>query len=102
MVSVMKHKIKLFLTALFLVFVAQSQELKIVEIYEQDELLKLIANNAHLARVKSDRCQLNQDIQANADVLKIPAYQFLWGYVVLGSVCRRRSRARLVLYWRCR
>ena len=65
----------------------QTEELKIVETYEQDELLKLIADNTHLQRVKSDRCQLNQDIEANASVLKIPAYQFLWGDMLAWGVC---------------
>lgn len=65
----------------------QTEELKIVETYEQDELLKLIADNAHLQRVKSDRCQLNQDIEANASVLKIPAYQFLWGDMLAWGAC---------------
>ncbi len=64
-----------------------SQELKIVESYTQDELLQLIATNQHLTRVKADRCQLNNDIEANATVLKIPAYQFLWGDMLSWGVC---------------
>lgn len=65
---------------------AQGQ-LKAVQLYSQDELITLINQNAHLARVQADRCQLVQDIEARAEVLKVPAYQFLWGDMLAWGVC---------------
>ncbi|QJR82844.1 sel1 repeat family protein [Alteromonas pelagimontana] len=66
---------------------AAAQELKAVQIYSQDELLRLIDKNTHLDRVVADRCQLVQDIQAHAQVLKEPAYQFLWGDMLAWGIC---------------
>lgn len=62
-------------------------EIKAVQLYSQDELLKLINKNEHLGRVVLDDCQLVQDIQARAEVLKIPGYQFLWGDMLAWGVC---------------
>jgi len=64
-----------------------AQEIKAVQLYSQDELIKLINKNEHLDRVVLDRCQLNQDIEARAQVLKVPAYQFLWGDMLAWGVC---------------
>lgn len=61
--------------------------LKAVELYSQDELLVMINNNSHLDRVVLDRCQLVQDIEARAQTLKIPAFQFLWGDMLAWGVC---------------
>lgn len=72
-------------------FGANTQELAIVENYSQDELLGLIAGNQHLQRVKADRCQLNRDIRANAEVLKQPAYQFLLGDMLTWGVCLEKN-----------
>ncbi|MDY6926316.1 MAG: tetratricopeptide repeat protein [Pseudomonadota bacterium] len=66
---------------------AQAQEIKAVQLYTQDELINMINRNAHLDRVVMDRCQLNQDIEARAEVLKVPAYQFLWGDMLAWGVC---------------
>ena len=66
---------------------SQAQEIKAVQLYSQDELIKLINKNEHLDRVVIDRCQLNQDIEARAQVLKVPAYQFLWGDMLAWGVC---------------
>lgn len=64
------------------------QQLEAVQIYTQDELIELINKNEHLFRVKQiDRCQLVQDIEARADVLQQPAYQFLWGDMLAWGVC---------------
>lgn len=65
----------------------QAQEIKAVQLYSQDELIKMINNNQHLTRVVEDRCQLVQDIEARAEVLKVPAYQFLWGDMLAWGVC---------------
>ncbi|GBL03927.1 sodium-type flagellar motor component [Glaciecola sp. KUL10] len=64
-----------------------SQELQAVQIYSQDELIRLINNNQHLERVVADRCQLVQDIEARAEVMQVPAYQFLWGDMLAWGVC---------------
>lgn len=94
----MQNKIAGIFLAAILSAVVQGQELKLVETYEQDELLKLIASNSHLERVKSDRCQLNKDIEANATVLKIPAYQFLWGDMLAWGVCVSADPALGLVY----
>ncbi len=61
--------------------------MKAVQLYTQDELVTLINANAHLDRVVADRCQLVQDIEAHAEVLKEPTYQFLWGDMLAWGVC---------------
>ncbi len=68
---------------------AATGELQAVPLYRQDELLNWIEQGRHLARVKQDRCQLTQDIEARASVMKIPAYQFLWGDMLAWGVCTK-------------
>lgn len=63
------------------------EELQVVQLYTQDELLTLIRQNAHLKRVKADDCQLVKDIEARADVMKLPSYQFLFGDMLAYGVC---------------
>lgn len=63
------------------------EEIFAVQLYSQDELIEMINRNEHLARVVSDRCQLVQDIEARAETLKVPAYQFLWGDMLAWGVC---------------
>lgn len=73
-----------------LVWVCQAafaEDLKAVQLYSQDELIRMIERNEHLDRVVLDKCQLVQDIEARAEVLKIPAYQFLWGDMLAWGVC---------------
>ena len=62
-------------------------EIKVVQLYTQDELIRMIERNEHLSRVVLDRCQLVKDIEARAEVLKVPAYQFLWGDMLAWGVC---------------
>jgi hypothetical protein len=64
-----------------------ANEIKAVQLYTQDELLSLINKNEHLNQVVLDNCQLVQDIQARAEILKIPSYQFLWGDMLAWGVC---------------
>ena len=71
-----------------------ADEIKAVQLYSQDELLDLINRNEHLSRVVLDDCQLVQDIQARAEVLKIPSYQFLWGDMLAWGVCVDAEPAR--------
>jgi TPR repeat protein len=43
---------------------------------------------------------LNQDIEARAEVLKIPAYQFLWGDMLAWGVCVKANAERGIGYMR--
>jgi hypothetical protein len=72
---------------LFVVSANAADEIKAVQLYSQDELLGLINKNEHLSRVVLDDCQLVQDIQARAEILKVPSYQFLWGDMLAWGVC---------------
>ena len=71
----------------FFSIASQAQEIKAVQLYSQDELINMINENSHLNRVVEDRCQLVQDIEARAEVLRVPAYQFLWGDMLAWGVC---------------
>lgn len=73
---------------------AQAQELEAVQLYSQDELLALIQTNSHLKRVLADDCQLVQDIEARADIMQLPAYQFLYGDMLAYAVCVPRNIER--------
>lgn len=81
--------LQLQLILLVLVFsgYSQAQQLEAVQVYSQDELIRLINNNQHLTRVVEDRCQLVQDIEARAEIMLVPAYQFLWGDMLAWGVC---------------
>lgn len=84
-----------FTTMLMMASPAMAQEnvalstadLEVVQLYTQDELLTLIRQNAHLKRVKADDCQLVEDIEARADIMKLPSYQFLFGDMLAYGVC---------------
>lgn len=72
----------------------KAQEVAVVQLYTQDELLDLIKQNVHLQRVQKDECQLVSDIQARADVMKVPAYQFLYGDMLAFGVCVKKDVER--------
>ena len=74
------------------------EELRAVQLYSQDALIDMINANTHLDKVVEDRCQLVQDIEARADVLKIPAYQFLWGDMLAWGVCVDAEPSRGIGY----
>jgi TPR repeat protein len=78
--------------------IAQNREIKAVQLYSQDELIRLINRNEHLSRVVLDDCQLVQDIEARAQTLKIPAYQFLWGDMLAWGVCVETDAERGIYY----
>ena len=84
------------LLALLLLSVSatQAQELEAIQLYSQDELLALIRTNSHLKRVKDDDCQLVRDIDARADIMQLPAYQFLYGDMLAYAVCVPRNVER--------
>nr|WP_236662428.1 sel1 repeat family protein [Aeromonas jandaei] len=75
-----------------------ASDLQAVAIYRQDELLNWIEQGRHLTQVKQDRCQLTQDIEARASVMKIPAYQFLWGDMLAWGVCTKSNAELGVQY----
>ena len=58
-----------------------------VSIYSENELLVLIQKNQHLNQIQQDNCQLLQDIQARADRVQSPIYQFLYGDMLAWGVC---------------
>jgi len=60
----------------------------VIEVYGQEELLALINQHQHLNRVaKIDECQLVKDIEARARAVMMPAYQYLWGDMLLSGTC---------------
>ena len=73
---------------------ASGQELEAIQLYSQDELLALIRTNSHLQRVRQDDCQLVRDIEARADIMQLPAYQFLYGDMLAYAVCVPRNIER--------
>lgn len=75
-----------------------AEPIRAVELYSQDQLLNLIAKNEHLTQVVLDRCQLVQDIEARAQTLKIPAFQFLWGDMLAWGVCVDAEPVRGITY----
>jgi sodium-type polar flagellar protein MotX len=87
--------IKMFwLLVLVMLAPAKAQELEAIQLYTQDELLALIRNNSHLKRVRADDCQLVRDIEARADIMQLPAYQFLYGDMLAYGVCVPRNVER--------
>lgn len=95
--------IKFSLAVSCVMFFATSQaaeQIKAVQLYSQDELIGLIDRNEHLTQVVLDNCQLVQDIEARAETLKIPAYQFLWGDMLAWGVCVSEDPEQGVAYMR--
>lgn len=87
--------VTLLITSLLLgLSVRAAEPIRAVQLYSQDELLRLIQRNEHLTRVVLDKCQLVQDIEARAEVLKVPAYQFLWGDMLAWGVCVKAEPER--------
>jgi hypothetical protein len=94
-------KLSLLVAIIFaLVSNAEAQQLEAVQIYSQDDLIKMINKNQHLDKVVADRCQLVQDIEARAEVLLVPAYQFLWGDMLAWGVCVDAEPERGIYYMR--
>ncbi len=71
---------------------AVADELPVIEIYTQEELIALINDDKHLHRVADiDECQLVKDIELRARVVMIPAYQYLWGDMLLTGTCTKKN-----------
>lgn len=79
---------------------ALANDLEAVQVYSQDELIKLINENKHLQRVKDDRCQIIEDIEARAEVMRIPSFQFLWGDMQAWGVCVSKDTSSGIHYMR--
>ncbi|MBE0369585.1 MULTISPECIES: tetratricopeptide repeat protein [Pseudoalteromonas] len=77
---------------------AAQEPIEAVPLYTQAELIELIKKNQHLQRVKSDECQLVQDIEARAETMALPSYQFLYGDMLAYAVCVDRD-VELGLYY---
>ncbi|MCD9472768.1 flagellar protein MotX [Photobacterium phosphoreum] len=71
-----------------------------VPIYTEDQLSAWFTTNQHLAQVKADDCQLVQDIQARAEQIESPAYQFLYGDMLAWGVCVPKDVAQGLYYMR--
>ncbi|WP_133408547.1 tetratricopeptide repeat protein [Parashewanella tropica] len=77
-----------FLISLILIAaVPVKAEIQAVDIYSVKQLSQLIHQDRYLQQVKHDDCQLVEDIEARAEVLKEPLYQFLWGEMLLTGTC---------------
>ncbi len=71
---------------------AVADDLPIIEIYSQEELIALINDDKHLQRVANiDECQLVKDIELRAKAVMLPAYQYLWGDMLLTGTCTRKN-----------
>jgi len=87
-----KHTLLLLTTISFsTTLFAANNNYGVIELYTQDELNVLIANNQHLQQVKKDDCQLVQDIEAHALKIKEPTYVYLWGDMLAWGVCVERN-----------
>ncbi|WP_404341419.1 tetratricopeptide repeat protein [Pseudoalteromonas mariniglutinosa] len=93
-------RILLPITLLFSSLAMAEEPLTAVPLYTESELLGLINSNTHLARVKADDCQLVQDIEARANKMALPSYQFLYGDMLAYAVCVDRNVELGVYYMR--
>ncbi len=84
-------RIVLFIFSMCFLSIAHGQNLIAVQIYTDDQLLSLIAENKHLSQVVIDECQLVQDIEARALKAEMPSYQFLWGDMLAYGVCVKKD-----------
>tara|TARA_B100001094_G_scaffold229999_1_gene224620 strand:+ start:14686 stop:15417 length:732 start_codon:yes stop_codon:yes gene_type:complete len=64
---------------------------KAIDVYTESELLNYIRREWHLNAIRRDECQIVDDIRANAEVLKLPTFQFLWGEMLIYGVCIRKN-----------
>lgn len=79
--------------------VSYAQDLEAVQLYTDAELIAMFRENTHLNRVSEvDRCQLVQDIKAQAEIEKRPTYQFLYGDMLAWNVCYERNEELGVRY----
>ncbi|MGS0676208.1 tetratricopeptide repeat protein [Shewanella sp. 30m-9] len=67
---------------------------KAVDVYTQEQLVELIRSKRYLTQVKGDDCQIVQDIEARAEVLKQPLYQYLWAEMLNYGICVKANPPR--------
>ncbi len=84
----------LLITILSLSPMLARAETKALDIYSQEQLIELIRTKQYLTRVKGDDCQLVQDIEARAEVLKLPLYQYLWAEMLNYGICVKANPPR--------
>ncbi len=83
-----------FISLLSLVSSVSFAETQAVDIYSQEQLLEMFRSDQYLKQVKQDDCQLVQDIEARAEVLKQPMYQLLWGEMLNHGVCVKANAVK--------
>ncbi|WP_394204385.1 tetratricopeptide repeat protein [Shewanella waksmanii] len=87
--------LRLFLISILMMSMSPaSAASQAVDIYSQEQLIELIRSKAYLSRVKGDDCQLVQDIEARAEVLKQPLYQYLWAEMLNYGICVKANPPR--------
>lgn len=67
---------------------------KAVDVYTQEQLVELIRSKSYLTQVKGDDCQIVEDIEARAEVLKQPLYQYLWAEMLNYGICVKANPPR--------
>lgn len=67
---------------------------KAVDVYTQEQLVDLIRSKRYLTQVKGDDCQIVEDIEARAEVLKQPLYQYLWAEMLNYGICVKANPPR--------
>lgn len=78
---------------------SHGQDLEAVQLYSDADLIAMFRANTHLNRVSEvDRCQLVQDIKAQAEIEKRPTYQFLYGDMLAWDVCYERNEELGIRY----
>lgn len=78
---------------------AKSQDIEAVQLYSDADLVEMFATNEHLTEVRDvDRCQLAQDIEAQAELERRPTYQFLYGDMKAWGICYDRDPKVGLLY----
>ncbi|MDB2387482.1 flagellar protein MotX [Shewanella sp.] len=68
--------------------------LKAVDVYTQEQLVDLIRSKHYLTQVKGDDCQIVEDIEARAEVLQQPLYQYLWAEMLNYGICVKANPPR--------
>lgn len=67
---------------------------KAVDVYTQEQLVELIRSKSYLTQVKGDDCQIVEDIEARAEVLQQPLYQYLWAEMLNYGICVKANPPR--------
>lgn len=67
---------------------------KAVDVYTQEQLVDLIRSKRYLTQVEGDDCQIVEDIEARAEVLKQPLYQYLWAEMLNYGICVKANPPR--------